>query len=161
MATHRLTPKRARNNEGINPLRGSAPNAAALHRTVRCMMEEGQSPRDSRLPIGGNHGATQVREVVVRAVQMCRPPSVCLLNLGRSTRFGAWKVMFVSEVRDKPTGQRDCHIPQLFAELNPLGVLRHCQKCRNTLPGSGWGSGGGYTYYLFGRIKGILKEIAD
>ena len=44
------------------------------------------------------------------------------LNLRRSTRVGAWNVMFMSEVRDKRTGQRDCHLLQLFAKLRRLGV---------------------------------------
>ena len=58
------------------------PTAAVLRRAARCMKEAGQSPRDPRLPIGGNHGALQVRMVAcaVRAVQRCRPPSVCLLG---------------------------------------------------------------------------------
>ena len=44
------------------------------------------------------------------------------LNLRRSTRVGAWNVMSLSEVRSKRTGQRDCHLPQLSAELRRLGV---------------------------------------
>ena len=65
----------------------------------------------------------QCRGVVHRA---CVPR----LNLRRSTRVGAWNVMFLSEVRtDKRTGQRDSHLPQLSAELRRLGVsVRHSQK---------------------------------
>ena len=43
------------------------------------------------------------------------------LNLRRSTRAGAWNVNDlpqVSEVRDERTGQTNCHLPQLFAELS-------------------------------------------
>ena len=44
------------------------------------------------------------------------------LNLSRSTRVGAWNVMSQSEVHDKRTGQKDCHLPQLSAELSQLDV---------------------------------------
>ena len=44
------------------------------------------------------------------------------LKLGRSTGVGAWKVMSLSEVRDKRAGQRDCHLPQLSAKMRRLGV---------------------------------------
>ena len=36
--------------------------------------------------------------------------------------MGAWKVMSLSEVRDKRSGQRHCHLPQLNSELSRLGV---------------------------------------
>ena len=68
------------------------------------------------------------------------------LNLRRSTRVGAWNVMSLSEVRDKRTGQRDCHLPQLSAELRRLGVsVAVLSEVRR--PGNGWVSGNGYTYY--------------
>ena len=90
------------------------------------------------------------------------------LNLRRSTRVGAWKVMSLCEVRDKPTGQRHCHLPQLSAELSRLSFsVAAFSEVRR--PGSGWGSGGGYTptdpprytyYYYSGRPQGHLKGVA-
>ena len=48
--------------------------------------------------------------------------------------------MFLSEVRDKRTGQRDCHLPQLSAELSRLGLgVATLSEVRR--PGSGWVSG--------------------
>ena len=81
------------------------------------------------------------------------------LNLRRSTRVGAWNVMSLSEVRDKRTSQRDCHLPQLSAELRRLGVsVAALSEVRR--PGSGWVSGGGYTYYWSGRPQGHLEGVA-
>ena len=43
-------------------------------------------------------------------------------------------------MRDKRTGQRDCHLPQLSAELRRLGVsVAALSEIRR--PGSGWVSG--------------------
>ena len=68
------------------------------------------------------------------------------LNLRRSTPVGAWNVMVLSEVRDKSTGHRDCHLLQLSAELSRLGVsIAALSEVRR--PGSGWVSGGVYIYY--------------
>ena len=68
------------------------------------------------------------------------------LNLRRTTRVGAWNVMSLSEVRDKRTGQTDCHPPQLSAELSRLDVsVAALSEVRRR--GSGWVSGGWYTYY--------------
>ena len=59
--------------------------------------------------------------------------------------------MSPSEVRDKRTGQRDCHLPQLSAELSRLGVsvvaLSEVPK-------------GGCTYYWSGRPQGHLDGVA-
>ena len=67
--------------------------------------------------------------------------------------------MSLSEVRDKRTGQRDSHLPQLSAELRRLGVsVVALSEVRR--PGSGWVSGGGYTYYWSGRPKGHLEGVA-
>ena len=77
---------------------------------------------------------------VVRAVRWCRQSSVFLLESvkpeaidpgGRLPRdVPLW-------VRDRRTGQRDCHLLQLSAELRRLGVsvaaLAEVRK-----PGSGW-----------------------
>ena len=71
--------------------------------------------------------------------------------------------MFLYEVRNKPTGQRACHLPQ-SAELRRLGVTvaAHPEFRR---PGSRWVSGGGYTYYWSGRppehIEGAVLAVAD
>ena len=43
------------------------------------------------------------------------------LNLRRSDEVGAWKVVFLSKVRDKRTGQWDYHLPQLSVELSRFG----------------------------------------
>ena len=67
--------------------------------------------------------------------------------------------MSLSEVRDERTDQRDCHIPQLSAELRRLGVggaaLSEVRR-----PGSGRVSGGGYTYNWSGRPQGHLEGVA-
>ena len=77
------------------------------------------------------------------------------LNLRQSTRVGAWNVLSLSDVGDKRTGQMDCHLPHLSAELRRLGVsVAAISEVRR--PGSGWVSGGKYTYYWPGRPQGHL-----
>ena len=44
------------------------------------------------------------------------------LYLRRSNCIGALDVMSLSDVRDEPTDQRDCHLLHLSAELRRLGV---------------------------------------
>ena len=81
-----------------------------------------------------------------------------ILNLSRSTQVGAWNMMFLSEVRDKHTGQRGCHLPQLSAELRRLDVnVAALSEIRT--PGSGWVTGCGYTYYCPGRPQGQLEGV--
>ena len=75
----------ARNVDGkniLNPLRGRTPTASVLRRAVRCMKEARQSPRIPRLPTGRKPRNNHVRVVacVVRALQRCCPPNVCLLG---------------------------------------------------------------------------------
>ena len=72
--------------------------------------------------------------------------------------------MSSSEVRSKRTGQRDCHLPQLSAELRPLGVsVAALSEVRR--PGSGWVSGSGYTYYWSGlpqrHLEGVAVAVVD
>ena len=67
--------------------------------------------------------------------------------------------MSLSEVRDKRTGQRDCHLPQSSAELNRLGVSVAALS-EVTRPRSEWVSGGGYTFYWSGRLQGNLEGEA-
>ena len=85
------------------------------------MKEAGQSPRDTRLPIGGkprsnpgqDDGMRRASGAEVSSTERLSPR----LNLRRSIRLGAWNVISLSEVRDKRTGQTDCHLPLLFAVL--------------------------------------------
>ena len=134
----------------LNPLRGSTPTAAALRRAARCMKEAGQSHRDPRLPIGEKprsnpgHGGGMRRASggEVASTERLSPRR----RLRRSTWVGAWNVMYLSEVRDKRTGEKDCHLPQLFAELGRLGV---CQCSRSLRSQETWervSQWGGYTY---------------
>ena len=81
------------------------------------------------------------------------------LNLRRSTRVGAWNVMSLSEVRDKRTSQRDCHLPQLSAKLHRPGVSS-AARSEVRRPGGRWVSGDGYTYYWSGRPRGHLEGVA-
>ena len=72
--------------------------------------------------------------------------------------MGAWNVMSLSEVRDKRTGQRDCHLHQLSAELRRLGPsVAAIPQVRR--PWSEWVRGGGYTYYWSGRTQGHLESV--
>ena len=81
------------------------------------------------------------------------------LNLRRSTRVGTWNVMSLSEVPGKRTGQRDCHLPQLSAEVRRLGVIvASLSEVRR--PGSRWISEGGYNYYWPGLPQGHLEGVA-
>ena len=80
------------------------------------------------------------------------------LNLRRSTRSGAWNVMSLSEVRYKRTGHRDYHLPQLSAKLRRL-VVSVAALSEVRRPGSGWVSGGGYTYYWSGRPQEHLERV--
>ena len=69
--------------------------------------------------------------------------------------------MSLFEVR---TGWKDCHLPQLSTELRRLGVsVAVPSEVRR--PGSGWVSGGGYTYYWSGRpqrhLEGVAVAVAD
>ena len=118
----------------------------------------GQSTRDTRLPtVGGRErsnpgqgcGMSRASGAEVSSRERLSPR----LNLRGSTRVGAWNVMFLSEVRDECTRQRDCHLPQLSTELSRFGVsdaaLSEVRK-----PGSGWVSGSLYTYYWSGRPHG-------
>ena len=78
--------------------------------------------------------------------------------------MGAWNVTSLSKVRDKRTGKRDCHLPQLSAELRRLGVsVAALPEVRR--PGSGWVIGGDYTYYWSGspqgHIEGMTVAVAD
>ena len=72
--------------------------------------------------------------------------------------------MSESEVRDKPAGQRYCHQAQLSAELRRL-VISVSALSEVRRPGSGWVSGGGYTYYFIGRpqrqLGGETGAVAD
>ena len=111
----------------LNPRCGiRTPTAAALRRAARCMKEAGQSPRDLRLPIGEKPRSTSCQDVGMRRSSGAEVSSTKRrsprLNLRRPTRVGAWNVMALSEVLDKRTCQRDCHLPQLSAELRRLGV---------------------------------------
>ena len=88
------------------------------------------------------------------------PPSVSSrANVERSTRVGAWNVMSLYEVRDERSRQRNCHLPQLSAELSRFGANGAALSVVRR-PGSGWFCGGGYTYYLSGRIQGHLEGVA-
>ena len=88
----------------------------------------GQSTRDTRLPIGGKQrinpgqggGVRRVSDAEVSSTE-CMSPR---LNLRRSTRVCACKVMSLFKVRDKRIGQRDSHQRQQFAELRRLGVYK-------------------------------------
>ena len=54
---------------------------------------------------------------------MCHlPKTVSRLNLRRTTRLGAWNVIFLSEVRQKQTGRSDCHKHYLCAVLIQMSV---------------------------------------
>ena len=80
------------------------------------------------------------------------------LNLRRSTAVGAWNVMSLYEVCGKRTCQRDCHLPQLSAELRRLDVsVAALLGVRR--PGSEWVSGGEYTYYWSGRTQDRLVPM--
>ena len=73
------------------------------------MNEAGQSPRDNRLPIGGKPRSNQGQDGDMRRASGAKVSSTerhsPRMNLRRSTRVGAWNVMFVgSEVSDKRTG---------------------------------------------------------
>ena len=67
--------------------------------------------------------------------------------------------MSLSEVRDKRAGQKDCHLPQLSAELSRLvvGVAAPPEARR---PGSGWVSGDSVPEYWSDRHYQHLEEIA-
>ena len=57
------------------------------------------------------------------------------------------------------SGANDCKLPQLSAELRRLGVS--CAALSGVRrPRSGWGSGGGYTYYWYCRPQGHLEGVA-
>ena len=110
------------------------------------MKEAGQSPRDTRLPIGGKPRSNPGQDGGMRRASGGEVPSTKRLsprlNLRQSTRVGAWNVMSLSEVRDNRTGQRDCHLPQLFTELQRQSVsVAALSEVRR--PGSGWVSGSG------------------
>ena len=105
------------------------------------MNEAGQSPRDSHLPIEGKPRSNPRQVGGMRRASGANVPSTVRLsprlNQRRSTRVGAWNVMSLSEVRDKRTGQRDRHVPQLHAELRRLGVsVAALSGVR--IPGRGW-----------------------
>ena len=109
-----------------NELRESTPAATALCRAVRCRKKAGQNPQNPRSPIAErprsnpSQGAGMYRASGAEVSPTERQSS--RLNIRRSTSVGASIVMSVSEVRDKRTGHRDCHQPQLSAERSRLAV---------------------------------------
>ena len=97
--------------------------------------------RVPRLPVGGKpRSNTSQRDGMRRATGEEVSYTERLfprLNLRQSNRVGACNVVSLSEVHDKRTDQRDCHLPQLFAELSSLRVsVSSLLEVRK--PGSGW-----------------------
>ena len=67
--------------------------------------------------------------------------------------------MYLLKVRDERTVQRDCHIPQLYAELGQLGVSVAVVSVTRR-PGSGWTCKGGYAYYCCSHPQRHLVKTA-
>ena len=79
------------------------------------MEEAGPSPRGPRLSIGKKPWSNPDQDGGMRRTSGAEVSSTerlsLRLNLRRLTRVGTWKVKSLSEVRDKRTGEKDCHLP--------------------------------------------------
>ena len=61
-------------------------------------------------------------------------------------------------MRDERTGHRVCHLP-VICGTESIGVsVAAVSEVRR--PGSGWVSGGGFTFYLSGRPQRDLEKVA-
>ena len=124
------------------------------------MHEGGAKPRRPRFPIRRKLRSNSCQSGMRRASgsevsfnERLSPQ----LNPRRSTR----NVECKSEVHNKRTGQRDCHLSQLSAELSRFVSLCVAALSEVKRPGGGWVSGGGYKYYWSSRPRSHLEGMAD